>query len=590
MSDTINLYNAGTQALMDGELTSAVDLLTRAVSKKGPPGIMGPAWRNLGLALRKTGETNRAMMAFQEAIEINANDTESWYSLGNTRLALGNHDAAITAFQTVRRIKPNCDKAANNEGASWMALGRTFEAEQCFSDAVRLNPNASQAWGNLGAARAALGRHAAPLRTLQKALSINPNDISIRCRLGHLLTELGHFDAAIRTFEVVLKTHHSRSDARAGISLALHRKGDTVGALARIAPAIASGEPHPDESVAYARICLHMGQPECAIPSLKNSLSKAVQPATQVLLGKHLGQLLDAAGHTEAAFHAIDQANRIRNLDFSAANHRLQIDTIIERFDHASTKSDCQDEVPVFIVGVPRSGTSLIEQMLDGHPEIHGAGERAELQMIASHMFGKSLQTSDLDALAQSYLSRVRPLAPEARRIIDKMPDNFLFLGEAARLFPNARVIHCTRDPADTGLSVLFQHFKDTLPWASRQEDIAAYVDDYRRLMDYWAAHCPLRMLTVPYESVVQNPEEWGRRITRFLGLSFHPAVIEPENNPRVVRTASFDQVRRPIHTNSIGRSHAYETHIPQLLALKTQTPQSDVDHAVETRGHIHAR
>jgi len=590
MSRAIGLYNAGTEALVNGSLTSAVDLLQQASTEASPTPLRSSVWRNLGLALRRSGDNDGALSAFQEAIDLNQRDGDAWYSLGNTLMAMSQYAEAIQAFQIVRKLRPEWSKAANNEGAAWMATGRASEAEACFSEAVRLDPEAGQAWGNLGAARAAMGRHAAPLHALQKALALDPHNASIRCKLGHLLTELGHLEAAIRTFEAVLKTEPHHANARAGCSLALHRQGDTIGALASIAPAIATGQPHPDEVVAYARICMHMDRPSDALVVLQQSLHAASQPATQVLIGKQLGQILDAIGQPDAAFDAIAQANQLRALSFDAIEHQAQIDTIIERFDPSSTQSECSDESPVFIVGVPRSGTSLIEQMLDGHPDIHGAGERGDLQMIAAHMSDLVLDTADLNQLADAYLQRLQPLAPEAKRITDKMPDNFLALGEAARLFPNARVIHCTRDPADTGLSILFQHFKDTLPWATRQEHIAAYVDNYKRLMDHWASHCPLRMLTVPYEALVSNPQLWGRRLTTFLGLPFHPAVLQPQDNPRIVRTASSDQIRRPIHTNSIGRFRAYQDHIPRLIELRNQNPQFEDETTVQSTGQTHAR
>ena len=313
-----------------------------------------------------------------------------------------------------------------------------------------------------------------------------------------------------------------------------------------------------------------MGSPGDAISVLEECLETTQQPATRVLLGKQLGQILDADGQTDSAFQAITEANALRGLSFNVSRHSAQIDAIIAADDPNSEQSTIQDETPVFIVGMPRSGTTLIEQMLDAHPAIHGAGERGELQQIAAVM-ARGEAEGALNPLAEAYLERIRPLAPNARRITDKMPDNFLVLGQAARLFPRARVIHCTRDPADTGLSVLFQNFKDTLPWATRQEDIAAYLENYKRLMDYWAVNLRMRMLTVPYEALVTEPHAWAHRLSTFLGVPFDPAMMHPEDNTRVVRTASFDQVRRPIHTRSVGRSHAYQNHISTLIELRSE-------------------
>jgi tetratricopeptide (TPR) repeat protein len=576
VNDSISLYNAGTRALHAGQLRPALTLLQQAIDSSSVAKIQGSAFRNMGVALRKLGAPQEAAQAFSEALRIDKNDLDARYSLGNALVALGDYQGAIKAFQIVRNLRPEWAQPANNEGAAWMALGRTTEAEACFQDAVRIDPSFAHAWGNLGAARAAQGQHAAPLHSMQKALALAPNDQHIRTKLGHLLTELGHFDAAVRTFNTVLNGTPNHSDARAGLSLALHRSGDTIGALAQVAPAIAAGNPHPDEAVAFARISMYMNRPEDAVDTLRSALSRAGQPATKVLLGKHLGQLLDAAGHTDEAFAAIEQANSLRNLTFDAQEHSGHIDAIIHRTQQPHSTSSCNDETPVFIVGMPRSGTSLIEQMLDAHPEIYGAGERGDLQMIAGVMDGRELDETMLQELSGAYLNRIRPLAPQAKLITDKMPNNFLYLNEAGRLFPRARVIHCVRDPADTGLSCLFQNFKDTLPWATRQEDIAAFTEDYHRLMDHWAEHSSLRMLTVPYEALVQNPEKWAARLLRFLDVPFHSAVVHPDRNPRIVRTASHDQIRRPIHTGSIGRFRAYEAHIQTLLNLRPRFSQTD--------------
>ncbi len=569
MRNWIELFNRGTAALHAGSTAEAIRWLTEA-SGSEDMAIASAAHRNIGIAHRTTGCHTAAIDAFDLALALNPNDVDALYNRGNAHVALGNHGVAIESFRMVRNLRPEWAQPVNNEGAAWMALGSADRAEACFSEAVRLEPEFAHAWGNLGAARAALGHHASPLHTLQHALALAPTDPGIRTQLGHLLTELGHFDAAIRTFEAVLNASPERADARAGLSFALHRKGDSIGALARIAPSIAGENPHPDEAVAYARICMHLRAPERAIPILESSLEIAQHPATRVLLGKQLGQSLDAIGDADRAYTVIDRANRERALEFDAEQHRRAIDRIIETQCHPFTQGSLTDPTPVFIVGIPRSGTTLLEQMLDAHPDVHGAGERAELAMIADMMPSARLNTAALDRYAQLYLDRIRPLAPRARRITDKMPNNVLHLGLAGRLFPAARVIHCVRDPVDTGLSCLFQHFKDTLPWATDVRSVAAYIHEHRRLMQHWTEHCPLRMLTVPYEELVADPEHWARRIQCFLGLEHCAAVAQPHTNRRTVRTASHDQVRMPIHTRSVGRSHPYRAHLEPLIDLQS--------------------
>jgi len=569
VSHALNLYNAGTRALQTGQLAPAISLLRQAIEETDSPKIQCTAWRNLGIALRRYGATGQAADAFLTALSIDDSDPDIRYCLGNALAALGDHHGAIEAFQEVQLLRPNWAQAINNEGAAWMALGRATQAETCFSEAIRIDPNFAHAWGNLGAARAAMGLHAAPLHTLKQALALAPNSTEIRVKLGHLLTELGHFEASRAAFAEVLQMDPSHQDANAGLTMALHRSGDTIRALAQIAPAIASGERHPNVAVAYARISLLMDRPKDAVSVLEEALQQASAPATRILLGTHLAQAQDVNQDFKQAFETLQSANGLRPRTFDSKAHEARITQIIESSKEAGPTSTCTDETPVFIVGMPRSGTSLIEQMLDAHSLVHGAGERGELQLVASAMAQQPMNTPTLNKLANLYLDRIRPLAPNSKYITDKMPNNFMFLEEVRRLFPSARIIHCTRNPADAGLSCLFQNFKDTLDWTSSPTDIADWYRQYIRLMDHWQTNSPLARITVPYEALVKSPETWTRRILDFLDLPFEPAVLEPHKNTRIVRTASHDQIRRPIHMKSIDRHLAYVDQIPELMDLQ---------------------
>jgi tetratricopeptide (TPR) repeat protein len=578
VSHALNLYNAGTRALRTGQLAPAISLLRQAIEETDSPKIQCTAWRNLGIALRRYGATGQAADAFLTALSIDNSDPDLRYCLGNALAALGDHHGAIEAFKEVQLMRPDWAQAVNNEGAAWMALGRATQAETCFSEAIRIDPEFAHAWGNLGAARAAMGLHAAPLHTLKQALALAPESIGIRVKLGHLLTELGHFEASRAAFTEVLQMSPSHQDANAGLAMALHRSGDTIRALAQIAPAIAMGDRHPNVAVVYARISLLMGQPKEAASVLEEALQQASAPATKILLGTHLAQAQDASQQFTQAYETLKKANNLRPRTYDSDTHVARITQIIDDSQHQRPTSSCTDETPVFIVGMPRSGTSLIEQMLDCHSLVHGAGERGELQLVASAMSQQPMSVATLNKLASLYLDRIRPLAPESRYITDKMPNNFMYIDEVRRLFPAARIIHCTRNPADAGLSCLFQNFKDTLGWTVSQTDIADWYRQYSRLMDHWKTTSPLAKITVPYEALVQDPETWSRQILDFLDLPFESAVLQPHKNKRIVRTASHDQIRRPIHTKSIDRHLAYADQIPDLMDLQIASTATAAD------------
>jgi Sulfotransferase family len=241
-------------------------------------------------------------------------------------------------------------------------------------------------------------------------------------------------------------------------------------------------------------------------------------------------------------------------------------------------------EVPVFIVGMPRSGTTLTEQILAAHPEVFGAGELPALQRVVGlvpAMTGKAapwpecaarLGQGGVDTLAARYLSEVTRLAPGAARITDKMPQNFLSLGLVALLFPEARVIHCTRDPVDTCLSCYFQGFTQGHGYAFDLATLGAYYRHYRRLMDHWNAVLDIPVIDMPvmemrYEAMVADQEAESRRLVDFAGLDWDDACLRFFASDRLAHTASYDQVRRPVYKGSVGRWRRYAAHLGPLLA-----------------------
>ena len=235
-------------------------------------------------------------------------------------------------------------------------------------------------------------------------------------------------------------------------------------------------------------------------------------------------------------------------------------------------------EVPVFVLGLPRSGTSLVEQILASHPRVFGAGELNDIRDLYRALPGLTgrqspgvecvgdLTRGTVEALARRYLDRVRGLAPDATRITDKMPDNYLMVGLIATLFPAARIIHCRRDVRDTALSCWLTNFKH-IRWAADQVAIGERVRDYRRLMAHWGEVLPGRLLEVDYEAVVADLEGNARRLLDWCGLDWHPACLAFHETRRVVRTSSMAQVREPLYARSVRRWERYREAIGPLLA-----------------------
>jgi hypothetical protein len=247
----------------------------------------------------------------------------------------------------------------------------------------------------------------------------------------------------------------------------------------------------------------------------------------------------------------------------------------------SSVRSTNGSSRPVFIVGVMRSGTSLVEQILATHPKVFGAGELSYLSEAAAAAsnsdwasgipfpsFWNHLSVSRANQLASTYLDRIYELNSTAHYVTDKMPENFLFLGTAELLFPNCRVIHCVRDPRDTCLSCHMTDFASGKDFSRNLGHLARYYQDYARLMEHWKKVLTIQVLDVRYEDLVADPAGQTRRMLEFLELPWDDQCLKYHQNKRHVATASREQVRQPIYSSSLGRWKHYEKHIPELLAL----------------------
>jgi tetratricopeptide (TPR) repeat protein len=573
-----SLYDAGTLALHEGRLEEAHTLLSLVAARTQDASLAAQAWGNLGVGLRRQGRQDEARQAFEAALQHDPARTSAHFNLANTLRSMGALDEALAHYKALAKAHPERADVVNNMGAVLMAMGRAEEAEDCFSEAIRLCPQDAHIWGNLAAAQAAAGRTLAPLRSLQQALKCNPRSAHLLLILGHHLVEQGHLHAAVRAFRAAARLEPDKVATVVGLATVLHRLGEDAEAETLLLPLVQSDQASPNLVAIWTQICRRMGRPQAAIGPLQDQLDQVQAPATQVLLQHNLGDVLDQTGQHDAAFAAYSKANALRGLKHDPDAHSAWVDRLIAQPPGPAIAS-IADPTPVFIVGMPRSGTSLVEQILASHPDCHGAGELGELHQLSrlaarreSTPFPevlRELDQSTLDQLAGAYLKRLKRGSQGAARVTDKMPDNFLVLGLAAAVTPGARVIHCVRDPADTGLSCFFQNFKDTLAFTTRLDWLARWMTDYHRLMDHWQSSLSLPILRVPYEALCQDPGHWSRMIVDFIGLSWDPSCLQPHTHPRVVRTASYAQVREPTYQTSIGRSSAYERHIPDLIALR---------------------
>jgi tetratricopeptide (TPR) repeat protein len=490
--------------------------------------------------------------------------------------------AGVEALQAgdARRAVERAEEAIRAQPelcAGYLLLGRALleqnEAEQAAAvlrKAVELDPDSGEAHASLGSALAEQGFVKEPYEEFIHALELEPESPHIKLRVGNFLLQRGELIEAESLF--VLAGEHSPIEALAGLVTINELRGDVDNALAlleRNAEALAHSI---GLCLSAARLLRRKGSPVGALGLLESVPRERLSPHAECLLQHALGDTLDEMGDTERAFAAWSKANELRGIEFDVEAHSARVWDILDRYPAGSFQSlpraSHDSELPIFIVGVPRSGTSLTEEILASHPRVHGAGELDELNEIASGMRHDSQEA--LDAAAACYLDRLQELAaedcPDALRVTDKMPHNFLHLGLAAQLFPRARVVHCVRDSLDSGFSCFTRNFGATHDYATDQRSIGVFIRLHEQLMTHWKAVLPLPIHELRYEELVEDPERVAREVVEFCGLDWDPAVLRFYESRRPVRTASYVQVRQPIYKTAVGRARRYQRHLEPLL------------------------
>lgn len=469
--------------------------------------------------------------------------------------------------------------------------GRFREAERIAAEVLRADPAHVGALNLLGSIAGTLGVPEAAAAYFGRAVAARPLDPAFRRNLATACRDAGRTEEAIAHYEEALRLDPASPVAHVGLAEALMEQGRFPEAVAQNRATLALD---PDCALAYANLGELAGQGQYTFcpQELQRLQALAARddlpPADAGLVHFTLGSVRDRQGAPDQAFfhyrrgHELKrEVYRLRGEAFDPGRYRQRVEAVMACFTRDFFERQrgrgSPSEVPVFVVGMVRSGTTLVEQILASHPRAGGAGELRDIEQIALALPGR-LGTAEpfpacmsrLDAatallMAELYLQRLTRAAAGAVRVVDKMPHNFLYLGLIATLFPRARIVHCRRDPLDLGASIYFQNFK-WLPYATSFEEIRFVYEQYLRLMAHWRRHLPLAIHEASYEDVVGNLEGETRRLLTFCGLDWDERCLAFHDTRRPVQTASRLQVRRPIYKTSVGRWKRYETHLAPLL------------------------
>jgi len=467
--------------------------------------------------------------------------------------------------------------------AALLERGRVADAERLCRKILEGNRRDVNALQLLGLIAARTGRLDEAARHYKAARRIDPKRTQPLCGLAEILVVQGRHEDGIAKYDEVLATAPADARAIAGKASALERAGRLDEARSLLAPIVSDGREDPEMACVYAALEQQAGDHAAVVTLLEKHLTQPGLPAgTRRKLCFQLGRSHEKLGDTDAAFAAWQAANAIGAPRFNPARQRAQFDreialTSADRMP-SFARSTNDSERPVFIVGMPRSGSTLVEQILAAHPDVHGAGEREDLLSLIGRLPQEAsskrpypdvladLTPPVLDRLARNHVDTLRTLAPRATRVVDKNLSNFRILGLIAMLFPKARVIHCIRDPLDTCLSCFMQPLSPIVhPYSTDLRNLGLYYNEYRRLMDHWKSVLDLPILEIEYETLVANQESESRRLVAFCNLEWNDACLRFHETKRTVSTLSYDQVRQPMYESAVKRHERYEEHLGPL-------------------------
>jgi tetratricopeptide (TPR) repeat protein len=500
---------------------------------------------NLGQACLLTRRIPQAITCLRRAIALAPSVARPHYNLGLALQQAGDDPGALTAYRRAIARDPTMAEAHVRLADLLWQRGRRREAAAAYEQASRASPDTT--FGRLAGAKAmtVLDRPKEAEERLRKLIARDPSCTEAHLVLAHVLQGSGRFDDAAASYERALALAPGQATAYQGL--------------------VSSRRLTATDRPLLARILARLDAPD-------------VPERQRMTLHFAAGKAHDDLGDYASAMEHFDAANRIRRKvasPFDRKEHERVIDRLIARYtreffeEHAAMGQP--DETPILVLGMPRSGSTLIERILSSHPKVGGGGELAFWNQN-----GAALVHADAGKLGEAaprlrgdYLGLLHDIAPDAIRVTDKMPANRFWVGLVHLVLRKARFVHCRRDPIDTCLSIYATQFSESWGFACDKGDLAACYREYVRLMDHWRAVLPPdRWLDVDYEDVTRAPDDAARRLVAFAGLAWDAVCLAPEENPDVVKTASKWQARQPVYKSSVERWRHYEPWLGELLAL----------------------
>lgn len=521
---------------------------------------------------------------FRQVLSIDPCHIEACLNLANVNYDRCDYAKAAVRYQQVLDRDPGIAQAWLGLGISHQELDRPLEALACFRKLLELEPDKADTYVRYGELCLELGRHEEALEGFERAAILDAEDARIAIKIGMALQHLGRLEQAMAHYgDMDSRGLGAQVDTLSARASAYERLGEHESAWRYISESLRAWGVSPRTAVAAARICHKVGKCQQVVEMLEQLLSdQGCSEVDRRALCFSLGAVHDRLGEYDAAFRAYAAGNALKQVSYSEEKDAQFVDRVIKSFSGTDLKmpqiARRHGPTPVFIVGMPRSGTSLTEQILSSHPSVHGGGESLALGRLVERIGELSgtggtypevisrLSNEALRSIADEYLDELGAGASSATHVSDKMPHNFAYVGLIRLVFPGAPIIHCSRDPLDTCLSCFFQDFSGFHNYAYDLEHLGGHYTQYLRLMDFWRDKLGPAMLELPYEELVAKPRERVEALLRYCGLDWDDGCLKFYESERSVLTASYDQVRQPIYTSSCGRWRNYRSHLEPLI------------------------
>lgn len=574
-------FNLGNMLEQQGKLKQAAVAFENAV-KLGMAGDQ--AHNNLGMVLVKLEKLSEAERSLQRAIELNPKNPSALSNYGLLLRKQDRADEAVKVFEKAIEVEPRFVEAYSNLGAVYKEQGDLVKAEEYLRKALNIDLQNSNVMNSLAAVLLNKNEDEAALALLQNAVNLSPQSVDINLNLAKVFVKLEDDEAAIETYQSVEKLSPSNINAMAGIGNLLSKQGKFDAAKKYFCKVL---------DLDHKSIVGRIGLISIDTPGVEDQKIKYLESAypdfadsedDKTSIAFCLGKVFEKGGDYTTAFNYLADGNRLKraSYDYTLKEDEEFFANIKEMFSaelfQNQLGSGSDDSTPIFILGMPRSGTTLTEQILSSHPQVYGAGELPDIRKLISQQCGAGeyrefpkflgqLDIGEISQMGKEYIEGLRKRDSSAERITDKMPHNFLHVGMIRLMLPNAKVIHCKRNPIDNCLSIFKQNFGGVHAYAYDQAELGGYHRLYQDLMAHWNKVMPGFMFELQYEDMVADQEGMTRKVLEFCDLPWDDSCLQFHKSERTVKTASYTQVRKKIYSDSVELWKRYEQELQPLVS-----------------------